>query len=285
MAAMRLLSILMLVMAVSSVPASAECDSIMEVRPVNASYSVGMGAGALTDTYLSPLRYEGLSFSLDYARRQAMRFDPQRWTMRLAGRLEAMYTQNASRNTTLWDAGLLLQWGMTRRFQLPHNITLAAGGSTSLYAGCLYNSRNGNNPASAKASWTVDVTGYCVWRARIGSLPVTLTYQPTLPVAGIFFSPDYGELYYEIYMGNHSGLLHPAWWGNYFSMENLVTADFHFGATALRVGFRSNVLSTRIENINTRIISNSFVVGVSGDWMSLDPRRNYTSALRIISAL
>ncbi len=282
---MRCFTIIWLLVAVAFVAHGADSDSVTVVRPVNASYTLGVGQGCLTDTYLSPLKYDGQAFSLDYERRQAMKFDPRRWSMRLAGRLEMMHTQNSPRNTTLWDIGLKLQWGMTRRFTLPHDLTLAAGGSTSLYLGCLYNSRNGNNPVSAKASWTVDLTGYAAWRAKIGSLPVTLTYQPTLPVAGGFFSPDYGELYYEIYMGNHSGLVHPAWWGNYFAMENLVTADFHFGATALRVGFRSNVLSTKVEDINTRIISNCLVLGVSGDWMSLDPRRNYSSALRIISAL
>lgn len=257
-------------MALMAIAAEGSADSLS--RPVLSAYTISVGDAHLTDTYLSPLRYTGQSLSLDYERRQAMRFDPERWSMRLSGRLEGMHTRNQARNATMWALNLHLEWGMTRRFTPLPRMSVGAGGSTSLTGGVLYNRRNGNNPVSAKCAWTVNLTGYCAYRLRLGSLPVTLTYQPTIPVAGVFFAPAYGELYYEIYMGNHSGLVHPAWWGNYFVMENLVTADLHFGATALRVGFRSNVLSTRHSDINTRIISNCLVVGVSGLSQSLDPR-------------
>lgn len=138
---------------------------------------------------------------------------------------------------------------------------------------------------AVEAAWTVNLTGYAAWNTRIGRLPLTLRYQPTLPVAGVFFSPDYGELFYEISLGNRSGLVHCAWWGNYFRMENLVTADLHFGATCLRLGLRSNVLSTKVNNIVTRVVTTAAVIGISGEWMSLNPSRGIDSKARIISAL
>lgn len=233
-----------------------------------AAYTVSVGSGQVIDTYLSPLKFDGQSFSLDYERRQAMKFNPRNWTMRLDARLEGIHAKSPSGATTLWEGMLHLQWGMTRRWMLPYSITAAVGGSTSLDAGVVYNDRNSNNPASAKGAWTVNLTGYATWNVRLGRLPITLTYQPTLPLTGIFFSPDYGELYYEIYLGNRSGLVHPAWWGNYFKMENLLTADLHLGKTCLRVGFRSNVLSTKVNHITTRIVSTCFVIGVSGRWVS-----------------
>jgi len=114
---------------------------------------------------------------------------------------------------------------------------------------------------------------------------VTLRYHPTIPLTGVFFSPDYGELFYEIYLGNHSGLAHCAWWGNYFRMENFVTADLHLGATSLRVGFRNNILSTSINDITTRTITYSAVIGVTTEWISLNPSRKADNSARIISAL
>lgn len=255
------------------------------LRPVHASYMAGIGSGHAADTYLSPLQYCGISFSLDYERHQAMRFDPEHWTMRLAAGIEGMHTENPARNATIWMGMLRLSWGMSHRWQLPANITIAAGGSTGLNLGCLYSERNSNNPASAKASWTVNLTGCAIWKHRFGRLPVTFAWQPTIPVAGVFFALEYGQLYYEIYLGERSGLAHFGWWGNYFAMENLVTADLHlWESTSLRLGFRSNLLSTSVHDITTRIYNTSLVIGISGQWLGYSPSKKISEQTRIITA-
>ena len=259
-------------------------DEPTTLRPVTSSYTYEIGGATLANTYLTPLKYKGWDMALNYERMQAMKFNPEKWVMRLTAGIDLNRTDNPAKNATMWRLVADFSWGMTYRFKLPHNITLAGGGSTSLDLGCVYNARNGNNPVAVEAAWTVNLTGYASWNVKIGRLPVTLRYQPTIPLTGVFFSPDYGELFYEIYLGNHSGLAHCAWWGNYFRMENLVTADMHLGATSLRVGFRNNILSTSINDITTRTITYSAVIGVTTEWISLNPRKADNNA-RIISAL
>ena len=118
------------------------------------------------------------------------------------------------------------------------------------------------------------------WNTRLWRLPVMFRWQTSLPLAGVFFSPEYDELYYEIYLGNHSGLVHGAWPGNYFRWDNLVTADLDFSDTRLRLGFRSRILSSEVNHITTRIFSYAFVIGVSGDWLSVSKRRGLHPATR-----
>lgn len=260
-------------------------DEPTTLRPVTSSYTYEIGGATLANTYLTPLKYKGWDMALNYERMQAMKFNPEKWVMRLTAGIDLNRTDNPAKNATMWRLVADFSWGMTYRFKLPHNITLAGGGSTSLDLGCVYNARNGNNPIAVEAAWTVNLTGYASWNVKIGRLPVTLRYQPTIPLTGVFFSPDYGELFYEIYLGNHSGLAHCAWWGNYFRMENLVTADMHLGATSLRVGFRNNILSTSINDITTRTITYSAVIGVTTEWISLNPSRKADNNARIISAL
>lgn len=260
-------------------------DEPTTLRPVTSSYTYEIGGATLANTYLTPLKYKGWDMALNYERMQAMKFNPEKWVMRLTAGIDLNRTDNPAKNATMWRLVADFSWGMTYRFKLPHNITLAGGGSTSLDLGCVYNARNGNNPVAVEAAWTVNLTGYASWNVNIGRLPVTLRYQPTIPLTGVFFSPDYGELFYEIYLGNHSGLAHCAWWGNYFRMENLVTADMHLGATSLRVGFRNNILSTSINDITTRTITYSAVIGVTTEWISLNPSRKADNNARIISAL
>lgn len=260
-------------------------DEPTTLRPVTSSYTYEIGGATLANTYLTPLKYKGWDMALNYERMQAMKFNPEKWVMRLTAGIDLNRTDNPAKNATMWRLVADFSWGITYRFKLPHNITLAGGGSTSLDLGCVYNARNGNNPVAVEAAWTVNLTGYASWNVKIGRLPVTLRYQPTIPLTGVFFSPDYGELFYEIYLGNHSGLAHCAWWGNYFRMENLVTADMHLGATSLRVGFRNNILSTSINDITTRTITYSAVIGVTTEWISLNPSRKADNNARIISAL
>ncbi len=285
----RLKSLLLLAVAsitITGNTATAE-DKVPVIRPVTSAYTIEAGSIHLADTYLTPLRYSGWSTALSYERMQAMRFDPERWVMRLTASFSLEKTNNPAKNASVWGIEADASWAMLRRFRLSAipSLTLAAGGSAELTVGALYSTRNGNNPVSAKASATIGLTGYAAYNLTLGRLPITLRYQPTLPVTGAFFSPDYGELYYEIYLGNHSGLAHAAWWGNYFRLDNLVTADLHFGGTSLRIGYHGNILSTKVNDIVTRNISHRAVIGISGEWMSINRRHPLSKEARMISAL
>jgi len=257
----------------------------VDIRPVFAAYSLEAGSARLTDTYLTPLEYDGWHTAFDYQRYQAMKFSPEKWTMRLHINLSVDKTDNPARNASMWDLMLSADWGMMRKFHPASGLTLAAGGSTGIEAGCIYNDRNGNNPASAKAAWTVNLTGFASYRTRLWRLPVTFTYHATLPAAGIFFSPDYGELYYEIYLGNHSGLAHFAWWGSYFLLDNQLSADLNFGATNIRVGYHGRLFSSEANHIVTNISTHAVSIGISGEWMSLNPRKGIPAKVRIINAM
>lgn len=255
------------------------------LRPVVSTFMIDAGANYLRDTYLTPLEYKGWDVALSYERMQAMKFNPEKWVMQLDGRLSVSRTINPSHTALMWEAGFSPSWSMMWRKRLQYGFTVAAGGNVSGHLGLLYLPRNSNNPASAKASLTVGATGMIVWNGKIGKLPLTLRYQPKLPLTGVFFSPDYDELYYEIWLGNHKGLAHCAWPGNFFRLDNLVTADLHFGATTLRVGYRCEVFSGKAGEIVTRQTTHCFVLGVSTEIISLKAGSRRTPDAKIISAL
>ena len=277
----------MLLAAVPAQGADVQSDNAGEetVRPVNSSYMFEAGSSHLADTYLSPLKYTGWNAAFQYERLQAMKFKPDAWRQQLLIGIEVNVAENPARNADMYYGNLSASWGMLRVWHLPCGLSLAAGGSAGVNIGGLYNKRNGNNPAAAKADVTVNATGYATWKTRLWRMPVMLRWQTTLPLTGVFFSPEYDELYYEIYLGNRHGLVHGAWPGNFFRWDNLVTADLDFSTTRLRLGFRSRILSTEVCHITTRIFSYAFVLGVTGDWLSVSPRRGLPSDnARIISA-
>lgn len=241
------------------------------VRPVRSTYAIEAGSAHLADTYLTPLHYDGWHVGIDYSRSQAMKFSPGKWTMQLRLGLGFDRTQNPVRNARMIDFMLNASWGMIRKFSVIDRLTVGVGPELGVNLGCLYLSRNGNNPASAKAAVTLDATALAAYRMTIAKLPVTFTFQPTVACLGAFFSPDYGQLYYQIYLGERSGLAHCAWWGNYFAMDNRIGADLHFGATTLYLGYHNTILSTKVNNLVTNAFTHAFSLGVTLDWVAFRP--------------
>lgn len=249
------------------------CGVAQEVlRPVNSAWNLSAGSAHTIDTYLTPLRYSGWGAELTYQRMQAMKFNPARWSQSIDLGLSFNDMENPARNATMYYAGIDASYAMLWRASLPWGITAGIGPQLRGDLGVIYLSRNGNNPASVKASVTLGARGYLQRRVTLGRMPVTLRWQSEIPVTGAFFSPQYDELYYEIYLGNRTGLAHAALWGNFFRWDNLVTADLHFSANALRVGFSQTLLSTHVNNITSRQWGFAFLIGVTNDWLTVTHR-------------
>lgn len=242
-------------------------------RPVNSSWGLALGSAHTIDTYLTPLRYSGWGAELTYRRAQAMKSNPERWSQNVDFGLAFDSMENPARNASMYYAGFDASYAMLWRTSLPWGVTAGIGPHLRGDIGVIYLARNGNNPASVKASVTAGARGYLQRRFTLGRMPVTLRWQSELPVTGAFFSPQYDELYYEIYLGNHSGLAHAAWWGNFFRWDNQVTADLHFSPNALRVGFSQTLLSTKVNNITSRRWGFAFILGVTNDWLTVTPGR------------
>lgn len=243
------------------------------LRPVSSAYMLEGGSSHLLDTYLSPLKYTGWHTAFTYERRQAMKFSPEKWRQQLDLGVEINSAGNPARNASLLYGNLSAAWSMSRLWRLPYRLRVTAGGRAEGNLGGMYSNRNGNNPAALKTDISLGLTASLGWDVRVWRLPVVLRWQTSMPLAGVFFSPEYDELYYEIYLGNSHGLAHFGWPGSMFRWDNLVTADLGLGNTSLRLGFRSRIYSTEVNHITTRTFSYSFVLGVVTDWLSVSPRR------------
>ena len=256
--------------------------AVEPIRPVTSAYMIEAGSAHIHSSYLSPLQLGGWQTALVYQRTQAMRFNPERWIMELGGRLEGGRVRPEWRNSLVWDLSLNLSWGMLWRYNVSERWQLLAGGYTDITAGALYAQANSNNPVSAKASWTIGPRIGARWQGKLGRIPLSLAYRGDLPLTGCFFSPEYGELYYEIYLGNHKNLVHGAWPGNFFRLRNLVSADFRFGGTTLRVGYRLDVESTKANNLVHNSLTHMAVFGIVSEWISLAPGRRVNADAKII---
>lgn len=270
----------------SIVPISAqEADSGKgtESRPVTGLYALQIGHRDVLATYLSPLHYTGKSMGVYGAWSKAMPFSPEHAIMHFDTDLTISNLLNPQKTATMIGLNGSFNWGMSWRKRLPCQFQVTAGGSIGLEGGVYYLLRNGNNPVEAIANVSLALRASLSRPIKIGRLPILLRDEISLPSLGVFFSPQFGETYYEIYLGNHKNLVHAGWWGNNFRLNNLLSATLDFGRTAMTIGYKFDAYTQWACYLNTKVYCHSFVIGVIPGGIGLKKRKAQIPSERVYS--
>lgn len=258
-------------------------DETLSSRPVTGYYNLEMGSTDVKATYLSPLSYKGTQYSLSGSWSKAMPFNPEKAIMQFDLNADFCNLLNPAKTARMVGLNGDFTWTMSWRKRLPRDFQITAGGGFDLSGGAYYLIRNSNNPVQAMANFSITLAASASKHFKIGRLPVLVNDRVKLPSLGVFFCPGYGETYYEIYLGNHKGLAHAGWWGNNFRLDNLLSFTLDFGRTAMMVGYRLNVTTQWANNLNTKIITNSFVIGVIPGGIGLKKRNANTPGSTVYS--
>lgn len=229
-------------------------------RPVTTSIGIEIGGGFAYSSYLSPLEYSGQSYALSGVWSK----DFQRWSDRCVMRFEAEATildmLNPSRSQSMTGVTAHFGWGLLWRKYLNSKCQLTAGPMLDLYGGALYRAANSNNPVSAIAYVGIDGAASLSYTFSIGSMPVRVEDYVSVPTAGAFFMPQYGESYYEIYLGNRRGLVHFGWFGNAIGVNNRLSATLKLGRTSLTVGTTFRFRNWSANGLRMRLVQPSLLV-------------------------
>lgn len=233
-----------------------------ESRPVTSVYSIEIGGARDLSTYLSPLYYSGMDYGVSGSWTKAFNHWSDRCQMRFEAGVDFQDMLNPTKTALMYGLTARFGWGLSWRKEFASGWQVTVGPMLDLYGGALYLTRNGNNPVTALASVGIDAAASLKWRFRIGRLPVELLDEVRIPTLSAFFNPAYGETYYEIYLGNHSGLAHLGWWGNAFGIDNLLSFRMNFGRTGMTIGYRLDLRTFRVNHLETQVLRNALVIGV-----------------------
>lgn len=250
-----------LVIIISMLTGNMRGDDRSAKRPVTATYSLEAGGNTIIDTYLSPLRYHGTQIALTGHWLKAL---PQgeNMSMSFRARLEGAHAVNPAGNASEWQGAFEFDWLLRRGWSPLSHFMVSAAIGTGIYAGGIYLPRNSNNPVSAKARVAVNAAlalSYH-WKGSTKVRPVTFRNEAVSPLGGILFSQEYGQPYYNIYLGNRGHLVHGAWWGNNFCIDNLLSATLHLSNGDFGIGYRFRLYQQHVCHLDTRIISHAAVV-------------------------
>lgn len=251
-------------------------QSIQEELPraMNEGTLIGAGTSHVKDTYLSPFNYSGWGVRILNERMKIIGPGNGNFSRQQIINVDISSTKNPAENVNDFGAFVDYSLGYHYRFDAVPGFRVLAGTSAHLLGGFIYNTRNGNNPLSAKIDIDLGVSLIALWNFRIKRLPLTLRYQAELPFVGVFFSPEYGASYYEMFnLGNLSDVVTFNSFHNKFTLKNYFTIDIPVRSFTLRLGYLNNLYYSDTKNIETRIISNSFMIGWVKEFIPLGSKR------------
>ena len=244
-------------------------ETLSPLRPLSSTYAVSIGSSSDLNTYLSPLKQTGTHIGLSGTWSRATAFNPERFVMDFDVAASMDFNHNKQKTSSMSGVDLSLAWDMLYRLKPLTGLQIAGGAGLELDAGALYLPRNSNNPVAARFSLDLTLNLRADYKLPFKKFPVIISDRFSLPSLGVFFSPQYGESYYEIYLGDNSGLAHCGWWGNHFAFTNTLMAQIPVCNIRLCMGYRAQCRSSYVNHINTRLVNHSFVLGISTDWINV----------------
>lgn len=223
----------------------------------NNTISASIGSANMYDTYLSPLEYKGFSIHLMYEQMRRTTWFDYKFYKQQIFELDLSKGDNPAKNVSEYWALLSYRIGGHYMMYNTDNFRLGLGGLWDINGGVLYNERNGNNPASARAYSNLNMSVTASYKFKWGAV----RWQIDSPFMGILFSPKYGQSYYEISLGNSVGLVNFASYHNQRALRNYISIDIPINKYTIRVGYMGSWYQTKVNEIQTHQYTNSFVVG------------------------
>lgn len=257
-------------------------DSLQATRHVMRSVMIGAGHNNTFETYLSPLEYEGPEVRFAYETMRMTRLMGGNVSAQNLFQLHASYTENISQTNHTY--GGLVNWSYALHYQFrpAKGLKILFGPMLDLNAGVVYNRRNSNNPAQAKAYGGLGASGMLIWKFRIRNYPMTVRYQANLPLLGVMFSPEFGESYYEIFsLGNGGQNVVFTSLHNNPSLRQLLTLDFPVGNTVMRVGYVCDLQQAKVNNLKSHTYSHDFMIGVVRNLYLFHGKKHMTTPPKI----
>ena len=257
-------------------------DSLQATRHVMRSVMIGAGHNNTFETYLSPLEYEGPEVRFAYETMRMTRLMDGNVSAQNLFQLHASYTENISQTNHTY--GGLVNWSYALHYQFrpAKGLKILFGPMLDLNAGVIYNRRNSNNPAQAKAYGGLGASGMLIYRFRIKNYPLTVRWQANLPLLGVMFSPEFGESYYEIFsLGNGGRNVVFTSLHNNPSLRQLLTLDFPVGNTVMRVGYICDLQQAKVNNLKSHTYSHDFMIGVVRNLYLFHGKKHMTTPPKI----
>ena len=229
---------------------------------VERTYLLGMGKNHVYDSYLSPLDYAGSTLGFTRIGERTMQRGQGRWSQMTYFDFNASQLHNPVGNATTWDGELQFNYGQHYHLMAQPKWNVALGGLLGAHLGGTYNTRNGNNPGQLRMALDLAVSAVAARQFALWKKRWTWRTQCDIPVMGTFFTPNYGQSYYEIFILGHANrnivFSHPF---NAPSVRLLSTISIPFGTSSLTLGYKADIRQSTVHHLDRHAWHHTFLIG------------------------
>ena len=225
--------------------------------------TIGIGTTRILDTYITPEKFSGTG--LTYLNIREHIKDHRRWSNVIEHEIDLSSTDDRSGCITMLEGGYNLYWGRYRNWSLmADRLRLQAGGAINACLGFLYDMTASNNPAQARAALSIMPSAIATYEGTLWQQRFSLRYEMNLPLAGVMFSPNYGQSYYEIFsQGNYDHNIVPTTFLSTPTIRQQITLDWQTSSRwTVRVGYLGNYQQAAVNNLKQHIYVNRLLIGV-----------------------
>ena len=235
-------------------------DSVRSLN-VQSAYQFGFGGTNVLDTYLSQEKFKGGGLTLLLTSEYQKSASP--WSTLLQHELNFASVDDRADTCNELQGDYTFLFGRYYAWRF-NRLTVKAGGVGGANIGVIYNTSNSNNPAQARLSVQLMPSGIATYDFRLFKLPLKARYEVELPLAGVMFSPNYGQSYYEIFSkGNYDHNIVPTTFVSAPNIRQMLSLEYaipHFAT--LRIGYLGYYQQAEVNNLKSHIFNNRLMVGI-----------------------
>jgi len=229
----------------------------------NKAVSVGIGSQKVHDSYLSPLLYKGSEFTVMSERLKyfSLRSDNYSWYSELNFQLGLL--DNPAQSATMIPFVLRYFWGTHYHIRPTQNVNILAGAIVNMDLGGRFLMQNQNNPYSLDANANLWISAMGYYHLHLWKRTFTFREHFAMPFAGLMFSPNYMQTYYEIFvLGATENTIRATSFGNRLAWRNKISVDVPVSFCTFRLGFLAERTVTEVNLLETRNTNLSFLAGL-----------------------